>query len=62
MENRIKTGKEIIDDFFQTISSIPNVDTMICTMLKELYEQNKLTDTNIKNKLESMRNTNVGKN
>lgn len=55
MENKVKSGKEILDDFFGKIESIENIDTDIAKMLADLYQQNKLTDTNVKNELQKLR-------
>lgn len=54
MENKVKSGKEILDDFFENIENIPNVDKDIAKMLTNLYSQNKLTDTNVKNELPNL--------
>lgn len=54
MENKVKSGKEILDDFFKNIENIPNVDRGIARMLTNLYDQNKLTDTNVKNELPNL--------
>jgi hypothetical protein len=54
MENKVKSGKEILDDFFENIENIPNVDKDIAKMLSNLYSQNKLTDTNVKNELPNL--------
>lgn len=54
MENKVKSGKEILDDFFENIENIPNVDKDIAKMLSNLYDQNKLTDTNVKNELPNL--------
>jgi len=55
MENKVKSGKEILDDFFGKIESIENVDVDIAKMLADLYQQNKLTDTKVKNELQRLR-------
>ncbi|NGY37251.1 hypothetical protein FQU23_006950 [Flavobacterium sp. XN-5] len=54
MESKVKSGKEILDDFFQNIENIPNVDKDIAKMLANLYDQKKLTDTNVKNELPNL--------
>lgn len=54
MVNKVKSGKEILDDFFENIENIPNVDKDIAKMLSNLYDQNKLTDTNVKNELPNL--------
>ncbi|WP_158730240.1 MULTISPECIES: hypothetical protein [unclassified Flavobacterium] len=55
MENKVKSGKEILDDFFENIENIENVDKDIAKMLADLYKQNKLTDVNVKNELPKLR-------
>lgn len=55
MAEKVKSGKEILDDFFNEIEQIENVDTDIAKMLSELYQNDKLTDTNVKNELQKLR-------
>lgn len=55
MAEKVKSGKEILDDFFNEIEEIENVDTDIAKMLSELYQNDKLTDTNVKNELQKLR-------
>ena len=55
MENKVKSGKEILDDFFGKIENIENADIDIAKMLADLYQQNKLTDINVKNELQKLR-------
>jgi uncharacterized protein (UPF0335 family) len=57
MDNKVRSGKEILDDFFENIEQIENVDKSIAKMLAELYKQNKLTDINVKNELPKLRVT-----
>ena len=58
MVEKVKSGKEILDDFFNGIEEIENVDTDIAKMLSELYQNDKLTDTNVKNELQKLRDGN----
>ncbi|MET3981993.1 flagellin-specific chaperone FliS [Mucilaginibacter sp. UYP25] len=58
MENQVKSGKEILDDFFKEIESIENVDKGIAQSLATLYQQDKLTDANVKNELQKLRERN----
>ncbi len=51
----IKSGKEILDEFFDNIEEIPGVDGSIIVALKELYQDNKLTATNLSNALLKLR-------
>ncbi|MGB3063180.1 hypothetical protein [Sphingobacterium thalpophilum] len=61
-EDKVKSGKEILDDFFKEISSIENVDKMIAESLTELYTNGKLTDKNVVNELQKIRTDNDNKN
>lgn len=58
MAEKVKSGKEILDDFFNGIEEIENVDIGIAKMLSELYQNDKLTDTNVKNELQKLRDGN----
>ena len=58
MAEKVKSGKEILYDFFNGIEEIENVDTDIAKMLSELYQNDKLTDTNVKNELQKLRDGN----
>lgn len=58
MADKVKSGKEILDDFFNGIEEIENVDTDIAKMLAELYQNDKLTDINVKNELQKLRDGN----
>lgn len=51
MDNKVKSGKEILDDFFANISKIKNVDKGLTESLSNLYNQGKLSDTNVKSEL-----------
>ncbi len=62
MDNKVKSGKEILDDFFTNISKIKNVDKGLAECLANLYEQGKLTDTNVKNELSNLRDKDANKN
>lgn len=62
MDNKVKSGKEILDDFFTNISKIKNVDKGLAESLAKLYNQGKLSDTNVKNELSNLREKNVDKN
>lgn len=61
-ENKVKSGKEILDDFFKEISSIENVDKTIANSLAELYTNGKLTDKNVVNELQKIRTENGNEN
>lgn len=55
MKNKVKSGKEIVDDFFRNIENIDGVDKDIAKMLTNLYENDKLTEINVKNELPKLR-------
>lgn len=55
MDKPVKSGKEILDDFFNNILTIPNVDEKLASQIKKMYEEGKLTNTNLSNKLTSLR-------
>jgi len=62
MDNKVKSGKEILDEFFANISSLENVDKELAESLASLYQQGKLTDTNVKNEIQKIRDKNAHKN
>jgi len=57
-KNTVKSGKEILDEFFRDISSIENIDKTIANMLMELYTDGKLTEKTVINELQKIRTKN----
>lgn len=55
MSREVKSGQEILDDFFETIESIEGVDPKISKMISELFKEGTLTEARIKNELELLR-------
>ena len=55
MDEQIKSGKEMLDEFFDGVDEIPGVEKEIAALLKKLYEDNKLTSTNLSNALGELR-------
>jgi hypothetical protein len=49
MSDEIKSGKQVIDEFFAEIMNIEGVDKKTVAKLTSLYDEGKLTDTNIEN-------------
>lgn len=49
MKDEIKSGKQVIDEFFAEIMNIEGVDKKTVEKLTFLYSEGKLTDTNIEN-------------
>ena len=57
-KNTVKSGKEILDEFFRDISSIENIDKTIANMLMKLYTDGKLTEKTVINELQKIRTKN----
>ena len=55
MSNEVKSGQEILDDFFETLDSTEGVDPKISQLITKLYIEDSLTDRSIKNGLEELR-------
>ena len=54
MSDKIKSGKDVIDEFFAEILNIGGVDEKTVQKLLSLYNEGKLTDTNIQNAMEQL--------
>ena len=61
MEENVKSGEEIVNEFFNSIEEIKGVDANIAKMLATLYKEEKLTDINVKNELQKLREQNGNK-
>ena len=55
MPVEIKSGRELLDEFFTTITDIEGVDREIADIVKNLYLEGKLTDKSLSNELERVR-------
>jgi len=55
MSNEIKSGKQILDEFFQEIKSLPDVDINVVNTIIDLYEEGKLTERSLSNALLELR-------
>lgn len=44
-EETIKTGSEILDEYFNQLSQDDNIDPELRTIMKELWEQKRLATT-----------------
>ena len=51
----VKSGEEIVSEFFNSIEEIPSVDIEVAILLKDLYGTGKLTQTYLSNALLKMR-------
>jgi len=55
MSHKIKSGNDVIDEFFAEILNVEGVDQKTVEKLVELYGENKLTDSNIQNALDELK-------
>jgi len=55
MTDRIRSGQEVLDEFFTEIASIEGVDQDVANIVIDLYREGKLTDTNLSNELMGIR-------
>jgi len=55
MNEKIKSGKDVVDEFFAAIMNVKGVDQKIVEKLVDLHKENKLTDSNIQNVLEELK-------
>jgi predicted nucleotidyltransferase len=61
MNDSIKSGKEVIDEFFSEIYNVEDADKNTVDILVSLYSKNKLTDTNLQNALDDLLQKEVDK-
>lgn len=52
----IKSGREVVEAFFEEIRSIDGTDKKVVEKLLALYKKGKLSDTNIQNEMEQLLN------
>lgn len=55
MEQKIKSGKQILDEFFEEIKGEENVDEATISGIVDLYQTGKLSDNNLTNALSGLR-------
>jgi len=55
MTNKIKSGQEVLNEFFNEISKIEVLDQEIAKVIVSLYREDKLTNTNLSNELTRIR-------
>jgi len=55
MSEKLKSGQEILDEFFSNIENLEGVDKDIAELIKKSFQDNKLTAKNISNQLLKMR-------
>ena len=51
MNSEVKSGHEILNEFFSQVENIDGVDKEVATLIARLYQEGKLTNTNLSNEL-----------
>lgn len=54
MVDELKSGKDVVDEFFAEVLHIKGVDKKTVQALLVLHNEGKLTDTNIQNAMEQL--------
>ena len=54
MSDEIKSGREVIDEFFANILNIEGVDEKTVKKLVSLHSEGKLTDTHVQNAMDEL--------
>ena len=55
MTSHVKSGNEILDEFFSELSELPDVDKEIADTLLDLYRKGTLTHRRLANALQELR-------
>jgi len=55
MTARIRSGQEVLEEFFAEIASIDGIDNDVANIVINLYRDGKLSDTNLSNELARIR-------
>jgi len=55
MTDRIRSGQEVLDEFFAEMANIEGVDQDVANIVISLYRDGKLSDTNLSNELARIR-------
>lgn len=55
MTNKIKSGQEVLDEFFNEILKIEALDQEIAKVIGNLYREDKLTNINLSSELSRIR-------
>jgi len=55
MSGELKSGQEILNEFFSQIMNIDGVDKKVANVVLSLYQNDKLTNTNLSNELNKIR-------
>ena len=60
MTEAFTSGQKLLDKFFEGIEDLDRVDTATAKVVKRLYDEGKLSATNIANELSSLREAHNG--
>jgi len=55
MTDRIRSGQQVLEEFFTEIANIDGIDNDVANIVINLYRDGKLTDTNLSNELARIR-------
>ncbi len=55
MTDKIRSGQEVLEEFFAEIAGIEGMDNDVVKTVMNLHHEGKLTDTNLSNELEIIR-------
>ena len=55
MTDRIRSGQEVLEEFFTEMAGMDGIDNDMANIVINLYREEKLTDTNLSNELARIR-------
>jgi len=55
MNTEVKSGREMLEEFFSEIKSMQGVKKDVIEVVSRLFDEDKLTNTNLTNELEELR-------
>ena len=55
MTDQIRSGQEVLEEFFTEIASMDGIDNDVANIVVNLYREEKLSDTNLSNELARIR-------
>ena len=53
--SEIQSGKDLCNQFFETLKNMEDIDGSVATLLRDLYAEDKLTGSNILEGLKALR-------
>lgn len=55
MSHSLKSGRELLDEFFSDIETLKTPDKEVVQSIIKLYKEDKLTTTNLSNELDRLK-------